>query len=95
MSKRLFSHVPYASDYMKIALKIALDHVENNAILEANILDIPAGNGWIGEQCRKTRHTVISADINKEQPNFAQIDMETRLPFEDGQFNAVICCEGI
>lgn len=90
-----FSHVPYASDYMKIAVDLTQRHFTQREIVQPKVLDIPAGNGWIGETLKKAGYDTISADINEERRNFTQADMEKRLPFEDASFDAVICCKGI
>lgn len=89
-----FSHVPYASDYMRIATRKVMDHFNGN-LQGKMVLDIPAGNGWIGDELGKIGCKVISADINDERPDFTPVDMEKTLPFLDASFDAVICCEGI
>jgi SAM-dependent methyltransferase len=90
-----YSHVPYPSDYMQIAIKLVVGHFENNEPSGIKILDLPAGNGWLGEQLANQGYTVVSADINQERADFAQVDMEKSLPFDNEVFDAVICCEGI
>ncbi len=90
-----YSHVPYPSDYMQIAINLVVDHFENNEPHGIKILDLPAGNGWLGEQLANQGYTVVSADINQERTDFAQVDMEKPLPFDNEVFDAVICCEGI
>jgi len=94
MNQSTFSHVPYPSDYMKIAVKKVKNHFKDNFNMK-KVLDIPAGNGWVGEQLTEFGMKVISADINEEKPHFAQVDMEKLLPFLDEEFDAIICCEGI
>ena len=89
-----FSHVSYASDYMHIALRKVVQHFEGK-ISGKQALDLPAGNGWIGEQLESMGASAVSADINEAQPTFEQVDMESQLPFEDDTFDIVICCEGI
>lgn len=59
------------------------------------MLDIPAGNGYVSEQLAAVGADVISADINEDKPHFLQIDMELPLPFDDQEFDVIICCEGI
>ena len=93
-SSNSFSHVPYPSDYMEVALNRIKIHF-NNDLKNKKILDIPAGNGWIGEQFNKIETEVISADINEDKPHFLQVDMDKPLPFLNEEFDAIICCEGI
>lgn len=90
-----FSHVSYASDYMRIAIQLIENHNFSTEIKEIKILDLPAGNGWISDQLAHKGYQAISADINNQRPDFVQVDMENALPFEDHSFDAVICCEGI
>jgi len=94
MNQPTFSHVPYHSDYMEIAVKKVKSHFQGD-LKNKKVLDIPAGNGWIGEQLNQYGMEVISADINEDKPQFSQVDMEKHLPFLDEEFDAIICCEGI
>ena len=94
MNQPNFSHVSNPTDYMDIAVKKVKDHFKDN-FRNKKVLDLPAGNGWIGEVFTKYGMEVISADINEEKPHFAQVDMEKPLPFSDEEFDAIICCEGI
>lgn len=94
MPQPTFSHVAYASDYMKIAVERVKNHFGTN-LSGKSALDLPAGNGWIGETLAGLGIDVTSADINQEKPGFAQVNMEVPLPFESESFDAVICCEGI
>ena len=94
MNQTNFSHVSNPTDYMDIAVKKIKDHFKDN-FLNKKVLDLPAGNGWIGEVLTEYGMEVISADINEEKPHFAQVDMEKPLPFSDKEFDAIICCEGI
>ena len=94
MNQPTFSHVPYPSDYMDIAVKKVKNYFKNN-FKNVKVLDIPAGNGWIGEQLTTCGMNVTSADINEDKPHFSQVDMEKSLPFLDEEFDAIICCEGI
>lgn len=93
-SQPTFSHVPYASDYMKIAVEKAVKHFDGN-LTGKKVLDIPAGNGWVSEQLSNMGADAVSADINEDKPHFAQVDMEKPLPFSDKDFDIIICCEGI
>ena len=94
MMQPTFSHVSYPSDYMSVSLKTIKKHFKDN-FKNKKVLDLPAGNGWIGEQLNRYGMEVISADINKDKPHFIQVDMEKPLPFSDDEFDAIICCEGI
>ena len=94
MNQPNFSHVSNPTDYMDIAVKKVKDHFKDN-FRNKKVLDLPAGNGWIGEVLTEYGMEVISADINEEKPHFAQVDMEKPLPFSDEEFDAIICCEGI
>ena len=80
MNQPNFSHVPYPTDYMDIAVKKVKDHFKDN-FRNKKVLDLPAGNGWIGEELTDYGMEVISADINDDKPHFAQVDMEKPLPF--------------
>ncbi len=94
MNQSSFSHVPYPTDYMEIVVKKVKNHFADN-FKNKKVLDMPAGNGWIGVQLNEYGMDVISADINEDQPHFEQVDMEKPLPFSDEEFDAIICCEGI
>ena len=43
-----FSHVSYATDYMQIATDKVKEYFAHE-LSGKSVLDIPAGNGWIGE----------------------------------------------
>jgi len=94
MKQSTFSHVPYPTDYMNIAFKKVKSHF-NGSYKNKKVLDMPAGNGWIGQKLEEHGIEVISADINKDKPHFSQVDMEKPLPFSNEEFDAIICCEGI
>lgn len=59
------------------------------------ILDIPAGNGLLAAAIRCLGHEVICGDINDRQQHFVKADMEKTLPFNDEEFDVVLCLEGI
>jgi 2-polyprenyl-3-methyl-5-hydroxy-6-metoxy-1,4-benzoquinol methylase len=59
------------------------------------ILDVPAGNGLLSDKLRQEGHVVVPADINKERPEFVYANMRENLPFPDGDFDTVICLEGL
>ena len=89
-----FSHVPYATDYMAIAVELVRNHFEGQ-LAGRRILDIPAGNGWVSDELSRGSAEAVSADINEERSDYAQVDMERTLPFSDGEFDAVVSLEGI
>lgn len=60
-----------------------------------SILDIPAGNGMVSDYLRKHGHVVTSADFNSERPDYAYVNMEEALPFQNASFDVVMCLEGI
>jgi SAM-dependent methyltransferase len=90
MYKKEFSHVSYFTGYMK---KI-YDFISNDN-QRLKILDIPAGNGLLGLKLKEDGHEVICADINKEKKDFVFANMADPLPFEDDEFDIVICMEGL
>jgi len=79
---------------MEIAVMKVKNHFKDN-FKNKKVLDLPAGNGWIGDQLNEYGMEAISADINEDKPHFEQVDMEKPLPFSDEEFDAIICCEGI
>lgn len=89
-----FSHVSYATDYMAIAVKRVTSHF-NEDLSGKIFLDLPAGNGWVGEKLTSLGAEVVSADINEDKPHYAQVNMEEPLPFANEEFDGIICCEGI
>lgn len=89
-AQRDFTHVGNFTGYMEIVFRL----------LEAGprhqkILDIPAGNGRLAARLRECGHNAVCADINQEKPDFVFADMNEPLPFTDGEFDAVVCMEGI
>lgn len=75
-------------------MKQAIDYFKKMD-LGQNILDLPAGSGKLTAQLRKAGHNVTPADINKYQSDYVYADMNNTLPFEDNQFDAVVCLEGL
>lgn len=88
---RDFTHVPNFTDYMAIAVELVL-RVPGKGL---RVLDMPAGNGLVSDFLRKQGHEVTSADINSERPDYAYVNMERPLPFEDASFDVVVCLEGV
>ena len=89
-----FSHVPNFTDYMKITIREVINFFEKD-LQNKKILDLPAGNGLVSNELKLNGADVVSADINDAYPHYIQADMEKKLPFNDGEFDAVICLEGI
>ncbi len=85
------SHVPNFTEYMQIVF----DEVCVTVPTGGRILDIPAGNGLLGDRLRASGYDVVQADINDERPDYVHMNMERRLPFDDESFDAVLCLEGI
>lgn len=85
-----YSHVPNFTQYMEIVLGIA-----NKGSGRQRILDIPAGNGLLAEKLAEYGHDVVCADINNEKEAYVYADMSETLPFNDGEFDTVICLEGV
>ncbi|MFM2082248.1 MAG: hypothetical protein RL380_939 [Verrucomicrobiota bacterium] len=90
MPAKEFSHVPNFTAYMGEVVRL-LDAGPRGQ----KILDIPAGNGLVADQLRERGHHVTCADINREKPDYVFADLNARLPFADGEFDAVLCTEGI
>ncbi|MEI8291561.1 MAG: class I SAM-dependent methyltransferase [Verrucomicrobiota bacterium] len=90
MLERKYSHVGNFTGYMEIALRL----VQENKSCQ-RILDIPAGNGLLARQLRAAGHEAICADINRESPDFVYADLSERLPFADGEFDTLLCLEGV
>ena len=59
------------------------------------LLDIPAGAGRFGDAMAERGFKVTYCDFNQDRPEFIPADFNARLPFDDGSFDAVTCCEGI
>jgi len=90
MQGKTFSHVDIFTDYMQRVYDIVTKYGEKQ-----RILDIPAGNGLLSDKLRQDGHIVISADINRERPDFVYANLRRNLPFSDGEFDTVICLEGL
>jgi SAM-dependent methyltransferase len=89
-AQRDFTHVGNFTGYMGIVFRV-LDSGKRGQ----KILDIPAGNGLLAARLRERSHNTICADINHEKLDFVFADMNEPLPFADGEFDAVVCMEGI
>lgn len=78
------------TDYMAVALQCLEDKPPG-----LRILDLPAGNGLLADALRQAGHEVVCADINRERSDYRYVDMARELPFADGEFDAVLCLEGL
>ena len=87
---REFSHVGNFTGYMQV---VARHFASRGGRLR--ILDLPAGNGLLSAALREMGHEVTSGDINRERPDYRYVDMAAPLPFAAGEFDAVICLEGL
>ena len=85
-----YSHVSNFTEYMQIVFEFV-----NNNIERQKILDIPAGNGLLAIKLRESGHNVICADINSEKEDYIFADMSETLPFDDEEFDTIICLEGL
>jgi len=85
-----FSHVANFTGYMEVVAQYFAGQRKG-----LRILDLPAGNGLLADALRGMGHTVVSGDINRERPDYQYVDMAGLLPFPDGEFDAVICLEGL
>lgn len=59
------------------------------------VLDLPAGNGLLSERLRAAGHDAVCADINRARPDYVYADLNARLPFADGEFDTILCLEGL
>jgi SAM-dependent methyltransferase len=87
---RSFSHVANFTGYMEVAARV-FSAVPGRL----RVLDLPAGNGLLADALRGMGHEVVCGDINRERPDYRYVDMAQPLPFADGEFDAVVCLEGL
>lgn len=87
---REFSHVANFTGYMEVVADYFASRPQG-----LRILDVPAGNGLLADALRGMGHTVTCGDINRERPDYLYVDMTAPLPFADGEFDAVMCLEGL
>lgn len=63
------------------------------------VLDIPSGAGAFTQRLLSKKIEVHSGDIENfmevDNPNFREGNMNERLPYDDGFFDAVVCIDGI
>lgn len=85
-----FSHGHQFTGYMEVIYRLICSLKDKK-----KILDIPAGNGLLGEKLKSEGHEVVCADINRFNKEFVFADMSRPLPFKDNEFDIVICMEGI
>jgi SAM-dependent methyltransferase len=87
---KTYSHVANFTGYMEVVAQHFSGRPKG-----LSILDLPAGNGLLADALRGMGHTVVCGDINRERPGYQYVDMAAPLPFADGEFDAVICLEGL
>ena len=85
-----FSHVANFTGYMQVVV----NHFSTRHA-RMRVLDLPAGNGLLADALRGMGHDVVCADINRARPDYQYVDMARPLPFADGEFDAVVCLEGL
>jgi len=90
MSAPRFSHVGNFTGYMQVVADYFARRPGGRTIL-----DLPAGNGLLADTLRESGHTVVCGDINRERADYRYVDMAAPLPFGDGEFDTVICLEGL
>jgi SAM-dependent methyltransferase len=74
--------------------------VHGAAAPSVRVLNVPAGDGELTRQLEEAGFRAVAADIFPELSTWkpqevVRADMNERLPFEDGSFDAVVCQEGI
>jgi SAM-dependent methyltransferase len=85
-----YSHVANFTGYMARVFALVCDGPPRQ-----RVLDLPAGNGLLSERLRALGHDAVCADINRAQPGYVYADLNARLPFADGEFDTVLCLEGL
>jgi SAM-dependent methyltransferase len=94
MSQVKFTHVNNVTGYMKIIVHTVSDFFGGD-VSNRKILDMPAGNGWVSDALMAMGAIMVPADFNDERPDFTPVNMESPLPFADGEFDCAVCAEGI
>ena len=85
-----YTHVHNFTGYMEVVFRL----IESGPRRQ-KILDIPAGNGLLAARLGERGHQTVCADINHEQPDYVFADMNEPLPFAAGEFDTVVCMEGL
>ena len=85
-----YSHVANFTGYMRSVFDLV-----RQGPAKQRVLDLPAGNGLLSAKLRELGHDTVCADINRAQPDYVVADLNARLPFADGEFDTVLCLEGI
>jgi 2-polyprenyl-3-methyl-5-hydroxy-6-metoxy-1,4-benzoquinol methylase len=77
----------------------SFDYIENK-----KVLDIPCGSGWGLTMCQFVADKIIGAEYGNELIGYAgwtyglniqKADMRLKLPFQDNEFDVVLCYEGL
>jgi SAM-dependent methyltransferase len=90
MLEKDYSHVGNYTGYMERVFQIVQAGKSNQ-----RILDIPAGNGLLSRRLRAAGHDAVCADINGAAADYVYADLSRPLPFLDGEFDTVLCLEGV
>jgi SAM-dependent methyltransferase len=85
-----FTHRDKFSGYMGVVVDVL-----GAPVRPMRVLDIPAGAGHLSDALRQRGYEVVSADFNRDRPDYVFTDMNKRLPFENASFDVVTCLEGI
>ncbi len=80
------------------AFKITLDFLKDKGI--SKVLDCPAGEGPFSQMLFNNGYDVVSSDVYPEQFKAKEIkcdfvDLNETLPYDDNQFDAVTCLNGL
>ena len=89
MPKTEFSHRKNFTKYHRSAAELALSGPVGRA------LDLPAGAGQIAGVLREKGFDVVASDLNGYDESYVKADMTKRLPWDDGEFDLVVCLEGV
>ncbi len=90
LRRKKYTHVDNVTKYMAMVVDIV-----DSCGKGLQILDIPAGNGYVVNELRRRGHNAVGADINGACEHFVRANMEDSLPFDDASFDAITCLEGI
>lgn len=74
--------------------------VELSKAKPCKVLDVPAGRGPLSKFMQDLGWEVHSADIDRgnfflEDIPFSEVNLNRKLPYEDGSFDAIVCANGL
>jgi len=75
-------------------MKQVIQYFEGHRPEKTKILDIPSGSGALATSLNALGHDVVQADIHGERGSVVA-NMEAPLPFQQNEFDAVTCLEGV